>query len=126
MRFRDIFVLQLLVGSSIALPSSRREDGKLEKRADSPFVGFDGCKPDQKTAIITAWGDAQKLATIPAEFNVGGNSGTVLLPDPFVNIGGFGCSGICKAGLLEERFWGNNIGQDPTVTAQIRSMCPLP
>ncbi|PQE13566.1 oviduct-specific glyco protein [Rutstroemia sp. NJR-2017a BVV2] len=121
MRLLDIFALQLLVGSSIALPSSRREDGNLEKRADSPFVGFDGCSPSQKNDIITAWGDAQKLATIPAEFNVAGSSEAILLPDPFVNVG-FGCSGICKVGVLEQRFFGNTIGQDPAAAALVKTV----
>jgi hypothetical protein len=123
MKLLDIFALQLLVGSSTALPSFSHESGNLKKRADSPFVGFDGCSPSQKNDIITAWGDAQKLATIPAEFNVAGAVQPILLPDPFVNIGS-GCSGICKVGALEERFFGNTIGQDPAAAALVKSTCP--
>ncbi|PQE28166.1 oviduct-specific glyco protein [Rutstroemia sp. NJR-2017a BBW] len=121
MRLLDIFVLQLLVGSSIALPSSPRENGKLEKRADSPFVGFDKCSLFQRNDIIRAWGDAQKLATIPAEFNVGGNGEAIFLPDAVLNIGPT-CSGICNVGVLEERFWGKDIGQDYVAAAQIKNL----
>ncbi|KAM3065616.1 hypothetical protein ACMFMG_011325 [Clarireedia jacksonii] len=122
MKLLGVFALQLLVGGSAALPSFSHESGNLEKRADSPFVGFDGCSISQKNAIITAWGDAQKLASIPAEFNVAGAPEAILLPDPFVNVGIGQCSGICKVGVLEERFFGNTIGQDPAAAALVKTV----
>lgn len=89
-------------------------DHELAVREDpvglgTPFTGFDRCTLEKNIHIRTAWDDVVKLVEKPSKFNLGG---------------GLFCSGICSAGVLEKRIWGDDVSGNNDAIKLIRSKKP--
>jgi len=112
------FAVFLLLGTTTALPNLslfRRDD----ITAQSNLQGYYQCTSSQTADINKAWADARRLSTIA--------SGFWLDWKPSDGTGPPGaappahCTGICTAGVLEKRYWGDDISSQTDAIPFIRS-----
>jgi hypothetical protein len=101
-----------LFALGLSLPTFQPIDGELQGRADSPsyFAEYHECDPKQVEKINWAYEDALKLVDIPAQLNLA-------VQDSFSWCG----AGICAAGTLEKRFFGEDIDSRPEAYELIQS-----